>query len=98
MGLMVPAGALAAPPAVAYEPQLDFRRVGASTNGVGWYAGSRYLALAAPHGLAQLESFEPRVIQIQRLVVFCPIMRGPKRLRFGPRFKGGTVFPGGVRS
>jgi hypothetical protein len=48
--------------------------------------------------LAYLEPLELRVIQIQRLIVPRPTMRGTERLRFGPRFKGGTVFPHRVGS
>src|ERR1700730_545013 len=54
--------------------------------------------LAASHRLAHLKPLELRVIQIQRLVVTRPTMRGPERLRFGPSFKGGAAFPDSVRS
>ena len=36
--------------------------------------------------------------KIERLVVPCPTMRCPERLRFGPRFKHSAVFPDRVRS
>ena len=53
---------------------------------------------AARHRLTHLKPLELRVIQIQRLVVPCPTMRCPERLRLGPRFKRGPVFPDRVRS
>ena len=36
------------------------------------------------------------MIEIQRLVVPCPTMRCPERLRFGPRLEHSPVFPDGV--
>jgi len=38
------------------------------------------------------------MIQIQGLLSPCPTMRCTESLRFGSRFKGGTVFPDRVRS
>ena len=38
------------------------------------------------------------MIQIERLILPCPTVRCPKRLRLGPRFKYCTVFPHRVRS
>src|ERR1700681_2146970 len=44
------------------------------------------------------EALELRVAEIERLVVSRLMMRGPERLRFGPRFEHGPVFPDRVRS
>jgi hypothetical protein len=38
-----------------------------------------FRGLAVPH-LPNFKALELRVIQIQRIVVFCRVMRGPKRL------------------
>jgi hypothetical protein len=54
--------------------------------------------LAAPHRLANLKSLKLRMIQIQRLILPCPAVCCPKRLRLGPGFKHSTVFPHRVRS
>src|ERR1035441_1934668 len=43
------------------------------------YSRRSRCGLAAPHRLANLETLELRVIQIQRLVIPCPTMRQPKR-------------------
>jgi hypothetical protein len=55
-------------------------------------------SLAAPDRLANLKPPKLRMIQIQRLILPCSIVRCPKRLRLGPSFKYSTVFPNRVRS
>jgi hypothetical protein len=59
---------------------------------------SRHLSPAASHRLANLKSLKLRVIQIQRLILPCPAVCCPKRLRLGPGLKHCTVFPHRVRS
>jgi hypothetical protein len=53
---------------------------------------------AAPNRLANLEPLKLRMIQTQRLILPCSIVRCPKRLRLGPSSKYSTVFPNRVRS
>ena len=52
--------------------------------------------LAASDRLSYLEALELRVIQIQGLVLSCPTVRCPERLRFGPSIEHSTVLPDGV--
>src|SRR4051794_15158104 len=52
--------------------------------------------LAASDRLSHLEALELRVIQIQGLVLSCPTVRCPERLRFGPSIEHSTVLPDGV--
>jgi hypothetical protein len=59
---------------------------------------SCHRSLVASHRLANLKSLKLRMIQIQRLILPCPAVCCPKRLRLGPGFKYGTTFPKRVRS
>src|SRR6516162_5472295 len=51
------------------------------------------LGLPAYDRLADVESFELRVPEIERLVVAGVAMRGPERFGLGPGFEGGAVRP-----
>src|SRR5262245_40958737 len=53
--------------------------------------------LAAPHGLAHLEAFELRMIEVERLVLAGIPVRGAERLRLGPGFERRPVLPDRVR-
>src|SRR5262245_11466440 len=53
--------------------------------------------LAAPHGLADLEAFELRMVEVERLVLAGIPVRGTERLRLGPGFERRPVLPDGVR-
>jgi hypothetical protein len=54
---------------------------------------SRPYCLAASHRLANLEPLELRMIQVQRLILPCPTVRCPKRLRLWSRLQTKHGFP-----
>jgi hypothetical protein len=51
----------------------------------------RHLGLAHTHRLADLETLELRVPEIERLVVAGAMMRSPERFGLGPGFEGGAA-------
>jgi hypothetical protein len=53
----------------------------------------RHLGLADADCLADIETLELRVPEIERLVVPGALMRSPERLRLGPGFEGGAILP-----
>src|ERR1700686_1891117 len=60
----------------------------------------RHLGLAHAHRLADLETLELRVPEIERLVVPGGVMRGPERCALGPGLDRGAVLPhrvGGIK-
>jgi hypothetical protein len=56
------------------------------------------MTVTTSNRLPHLETLELRMIQIKRLVVPCPTMRCPERLRFDPCLEYSPVFPDRVRS
>src|SRR5262245_58283570 len=52
---------------------------------------------ASTHGLADLETLELRMVDVERLVLAGILVGGAKRLRLGPRFEGALVLPDRMR-
>ena len=55
--------------------------------------GLRNLCFAASYCLNGLEPLELRMTEVERLVIAGSSVRGTEGVRFGPRFKAGTVSP-----